>query len=183
MHVTNHGAASSGIGLRIRTLGERMRTHLRRNDESGQSLVEFAVCVPVLLLVLTGIMTFAVALNNYMVMTNAVSASALVLSVDRNNSLTPCQDASNAFVNAAPTLKASSLKFTYSLNGVSYGPYTGKTAGSSCTSSSLTTGAAGNLVAGQSAQITVTYPCNLSVYGHNFVPSCNLQVQTTEIVQ
>jgi Flp pilus assembly protein TadG len=177
----NHSVVSVEASLKTRTISKYVRLRLQAGDE-GQSLVEFAMCLPILLLVLTGITTFGLALNNYLMMTNAVSTSAQLLSVDRSNTTNPCQDAATSFVNAAPNLNASNLTFSYSLNGVSYGPYKGASA-STCSSSSSSTGAAGNLKTGKAAQVTVTYPCNLSVYGHNFMPSCNLEVQTTEIVQ
>jgi Flp pilus assembly protein TadG len=182
MNVINHNAASPGADIEISFLSERIRARLRASSDEGQSLLEFALCVPVLLLLVTGIMTFGLALNNYLVMTNAVSTSAQLLSVSRSNTTDPCSLTATSFTTSAPNLTASNLSFTYVLNGVSYGPYKGLSA-STCSSSSTSTGAAGNLVAGQSAEVTVSYPCNLAVYGHNYLPTCNLVVQTTEIVQ
>ncbi|HYK36133.1 TadE/TadG family type IV pilus assembly protein [Alloacidobacterium sp.] len=168
----------------METLSLRGRIRARRHPscDDGQSILEFALCVPVLLLIVTGITTFGVALSNYLTMTNAVGTAAQYLAVQRSVTTNPCSDAANAFVNAAPNLNTANLTFSFSLNGTSYGPYTGLSK-STCSSSSTSTGAAGNLVAGGSAQMTVYYPCNLAVYGHNFLPNCNLAVQTTEIVQ
>ena len=159
-----------------------LRNRLRLGNDTGQSILEFALCAPVLLLVVTGIATFGIALNNYLVMTNAVGTATQYLALQRNVTTNPCQDAANSFVNASPNLNSANLTFSYSLNGTAYGAYNGLTA-STCSSSSTSTGAAGNLIAGKPVQMTVTYPCNLSVYGHNYIPSCYLQVQTTEIVQ
>ena len=185
MNSTNHAAASPGVSAEARSLSERIRARLRPRTEEGQSLLEFALCVPVLLLLVTGIMTFGLALNNYLIMTNAVSTSAQYLAVNRANTTDPCSLTANAFANAAPNLNSSNLQFSFVLNGTSYptsGTYSGLSS-ATCSSSSTTTGAAGNLVAGQPAQVTVSYPCNLAVYGHNYLPTCNLVVQTTEIVQ
>jgi Flp pilus assembly protein TadG len=181
MNVINHIAASQEASIRA----ERRRRGLRTGSDEGQSVLEFALCVPVLLLIVTGITTFGIALNNYLTMTNAISTSAQLVSVNRSNTTDPCSLAATAFASAAPNLNSTNLKFSFVLNGTAYpssGTYSGST-GSTCSSSSTTTGAAGNLVAGQPAKVTVSYPCNLTVYGHNYLPSCNLVVQTTEIVQ
>jgi Flp pilus assembly protein TadG len=144
-------------------------------DEGG-ALVEMAVTLPVLLLIVTGIFTFGLALNNYLELTDAVGISARLLAISRGQTTDPCATTTAAFYKAAPYLKTTSLSFTFVLNGTSY-------TGASCSSSSTTTGAAGNLVQGQAAQVTVTYPCNLAVYGKNYAPSCTLTAQTTELVQ
>jgi len=185
MNVINHIAASPGVRKDTRSLRERLWARLCASREEGQSILEFALCAPILLLIVTGITTFGIALNNYLVMTNAVSTSAQYLAIRRSNTTDPCLDAASTFISASPNLKSTNLTFNFSLNGTAYGPYTGLTSSTTsvCSSSSTTTGAAGNLVAGQPAQVTVTYPCNLSVYGHNYIPSCYLEVQTTEIVQ
>jgi len=144
-------------------------------DEGG-ALVEMAVTLPVLLLIVTGIFTFGLALNNYLELTDAVGISARLLAISRGQTTDPCSTTTAAFYKAAPYLKAANLSFTFVLNGTTY-------TGTSCSSGSTTTGAAGNLVQGQPAQITVTYPCNLAVYGKNYAPSCTLTAQTTELVQ
>lgn len=182
MELISCTAASPEVSKKTPSLCGYVRARLRRSSDEGQSLLEFALCTPVLLLIVTGITTFGIALNNYMTMTNAVGTAAQYLAVQRSVTTNPCSDAANAFVGAAPNLNSANLTFSFSLNGTSYGPYVGLSK-STCSSSSTSTGAAGNLVAGQSAQMTVYYPCNLAVYGHNYLPNCNLEVQTTEIVQ
>jgi Flp pilus assembly protein TadG len=174
MNVTTHTAATPGAAIKARSLRERIRAHFRTRSDEGQSLLEFALCAPILLIVVTGISTFGFTLNNYLVMTNAVNTSAQLLAIMRNSPTytDPCGAAVTAFQNAAPILKTSGLKYSFVLNGVSY-------------ASNTTTCTAGvtNLVQGQSAQMTVTYPCNLAVYGANLLPGCTLKVQTTEMVQ
>jgi len=132
--------------------------------------------LPILLLIVTGIYTFGIALNNYLQLTDAVGISARLLAISRGQTTDPCSITTAAFYKAAPYLKTASLSFTFVLNGTTY-------TGTSCSSSSTTTGAAGNLVQGQPAQVTVTYPCNLAVYGKNYAPSCTLTAQTTELEQ
>jgi Flp pilus assembly protein TadG len=146
-----------------------------RRDE-GQSLVEFAVCLPPMLILMTGIFAFGITAANYVTLTNATSAAALQLAIARGNTLDPCALASSTVYSAAPNLKASSLTFAYSFNGNAQ-------SGTTCSSASTSTGAPGELVQGKSAQITVTYPCNLVIYKANNFPSCTLTSKTTELVQ
>lgn len=182
MNVISPTAATQRARVKIRLRREQIHARFSVLGDEGQSILEFALCAPILLLIVTGITTFGLALNNYLTMTNAIGSSAQALAVSRGNTLDPCHDTATAFANASPNLDATKLKFTFVLNGVSYGQYTGLS-GSTCSSSSTTTGAPGNVKEGQPVQVTVTYPCNLAVYGRNYLPSCNLVVQTTEIVQ
>jgi hypothetical protein len=40
------------------------------------------------------------------------------------------------------------------------------------------------MVAGQTAIVKATYPCDLTVMGHNYAPSsCNLSAQTAQMIQ
>ena len=153
-----------------------MLKYLFGHDEDGQSLVEFTLCVPILLLVVTGICTFGVTINNYMMLTEAVNVAARQLVVQRGQTTDPCSIVSAAVYNAAPNLTASSLTFTLVLNGSTY-------TGASCSSSSTTSGAAANLVQGSTMKVNIAYPCTLKVYGYNYAPSCSLTAQTAEYVQ
>jgi len=174
MNVISHTAASPGAGLRFRSLRERVRAVFRARSDEGQSLLEFALVAPILLVVVTGIATFGFTLNNYLVMTNAVNTGAQLLALTRNSPTypDPCAAAVTAFQNAAPILKTSNLKYSFVLSTQTYASNT-----TTCT------GGTAYLLQGQSAQMTVTYPCNLTVYGANLLPGCTLRVQTTEIIQ
>lgn len=144
--------------------------------EEGNALVEMALVIPILMLIVTALFAFGIGLNNYLELTDAVSIAARQMAISRGQTTDPCAQAVTTIERAAPQLKPASLTFTFVLNGTSY-------PGTSCSSSTTTTGAAGNLVQGASAQMTVTYPCNLAVYGRNYAPSCTLTAQTTELVQ
>ena len=145
-------------------------------DDHGQAAVELALCLPVLLLVVTGITAFGLVLVNDQVLNNATSVGAQQLAISRGQTTDPCATLVSAVEAAAPNLKPANLTFAFVLNGVSY-------SGTSCSSASTSTGAAGNLVQGKSAQVTVTYPCSLAVYKANYAPNCSLQAQATELVQ
>jgi Flp pilus assembly protein TadG len=166
-------AASPGVRVGTRSLGRRVRT---RNEE-GQALVEFALSLPLLMLILTGMVTFGIALHNYLELTNAVTIGARLLAISRGQTTDPCATTAAAVYHAAPFLKPANLTFTLVLNGTSYPNMT------TCPSASTTAGAAGNLLQGSEARVTATYPCDLRVYGFNYAPSCTLTARTTELVQ
>lgn len=169
-------AASPGVSIEIRPPRKHDPARLRTGDRQGQSLLEFAVCLPILLLIVTGICTFGMALNNYLSLTNAVSVGGRLLAISRGQTTDPCATTASAVYGAAPLLSQSALSFTLVLNGTPY-------SGASCSSTSTTTGAAGNLQQGTTATVTVSYPCNLSVYGVNYLPTCSLTSQIAELVQ
>jgi len=162
--------------LLLRMHRSRLLRGLHHRGEEGGALVEMAMVLPMLMLIVTGIFAFGIALNNYLQLTDAVDTGARLLAISRGQTTDPCASVVSAIERGAPFLKPASLSFTFVLNGTSY-------SGTSCSSSSTTTGAAGNLVQGTSAQVTVTYPCNLAVYGTNYAPHCTMVAQTTELVQ
>lgn len=145
-------------------------------------LVEFALGVPALLLILVGAAMFGVAFNNQIALTFATGSAAQQLSMSRGQTTDPCSLASTAVANAVPYLNPANLGFTIVLGGTSYSGNCAtlpKTAcasdGNSCTS--------GSLVQAETAQVTVTYPCNLKVLSFNPAPSCVLTAQTSVYIQ
>ena len=145
--------------------------------QDGGALVEMALCMPILLLILTGIFSFGVAFNNDLMLTDAVSIGARNVGISRGQTTDPCADTVKVVKAAAPFLNQANLSFTFVFNGNP--AHTGTT----CSSASTTTGAAGELVQGKPATVTVSYPCNLTVYGTGVAPACTLTAQTTELVQ
>jgi Flp pilus assembly protein TadG len=175
--MSNSEGPTASLAVRVKTLSRRNgHARLRFGKVRGGSLIEFALVLPMLLLIVTGICTFGIALNNYLMLTDSVGTGARLLAISRGQTTDPCATTAAAVYNAAPLLVPASFSFSFVLNGTSY-------SGASCSSSSVTTGAAGNLVQGQPAQVTVTYPCSLSVYGINYAPNCTLKAQVTELVQ
>ena len=148
---------------------------LRLQEERGNALVEMAFVLPIMLMVVTGIFNFGLVLQHYLELTNAVSIGARQLSVSRSNTLDPCALVSNAVVGGSPTLNSSNLAFTVVMNGDTY-------TGTSCPAANYTSGSAGDMKQGGSVKVTVTYPCNFQIYGHNY-GACTLVGQTTEIFQ
>jgi len=147
---------------------KRIRSAFTR-DEQGGALVETAVSLPIILLLMTGIFSFSIALHQKLALAEAVSAGGRVLAVERGDT-DPCQKATDAIYGAAPTLDKTNLKISYVLDGVAVG-------------SNVTTCANNpNMTAGRTAQIIATYPTSVAVYGKSF-GSLSLQTQISEAIQ
>jgi Flp pilus assembly protein TadG len=144
-------------------------------NESGQAAIELAVCLPVLLLLVTGLGAYGLLFTKYLMLTDAVNEGARQLAVSRGQTTDPCSVVYYSVTNAAPTLTATNMTFQVVLNGASY-------SGSSCSSSSTYSGAAGNLTLGTPAKVTVTYPCTYALYGMG-TKACSLVASTTELMQ
>lgn len=176
MQETSLTAKSLYIDKTRRSFVGRLRACLHRRHDAGQSMVEFALCLPVMLLVVTAVYAFGVTLHHYLVLSDAVSVGTRYLAISRGQTTDPCSTLSTAVFAAAPNLTPANITFSYQLNNVAY-------SGTSCSSTSTTTGSSGNLVQGSTVQVTATYPCSLAVYGKNYAPTCNLSTTTTELVQ
>jgi Flp pilus assembly protein TadG len=146
------------------------------SDEQGSAMVELCLVVPILMLMVTGIFSFGVFLRQNLALTDAVNIGAKLLSVNRGNTLDPCNMVYTAVVAAAPSLDPNSMTFSYTFDGTAQ-------SGSSCSSASSTTGPPSELVQGTPISVTVTYPCSLAIYQVNLVPNCIMTAQLTVIEQ
>jgi Flp pilus assembly protein TadG len=149
-------------------------------DVSGAAAVEFALIVPVLLLIMLGIFVFGIAFGNYIMVTNAADAGTLQLTVSRGDS-TPYTDTVNAVYASAPALK------TCPIASASARP-TGLTIsltvnGTACSSDSTCQTALTPASAGQAASVKVSYPCSLIIMQTNYLPSCTLTANSTGRIQ
>ena len=144
------------------------------SDERGSAVVEMAIALPIMLMMLTGIFSFSMAMYQKLQLAEALSSGGRVLAADRGD-IDPCQTATSAIFASAPGLNSSQITLTYTIGGVSYGAGT-----TSCPGSGSTANA--NMTAGGVAQIQASYPCSLSVYGASFA-SCTMGTQISENVQ
>src|SRR5271170_2799538 len=99
---------ASAVRVEVRSNGNRPR--FRRED--GQAALELALVLPLLMTVLFGIIVFGMALNNYIVLTNAATAGVQALSISRGQTLNPCTTVTAPFYSAAPNLTAANVLFT-----------------------------------------------------------------------
>jgi Flp pilus assembly protein TadG len=142
-----------------------------RRGEHGGALVEMAVTLPILFLIMTGIFSFSIALYQKMELAQAVSTGSRFLAVDRGDT-DPCASTATKVYAAAPGLSPSSMTFNFQLTG-SNGTTTTYTT-PTCSGAVMSTGG--------SAQLKITYPCTLQVYGVNFA-GCSLSTAVAEVIQ
>ena len=72
-------------------------THKRLSEERGQAMVEFAVVLPILVMLLLAIWQFGVVFYNYISITDAARVGARAAAVNRTNN--PCAAATSAIQN------------------------------------------------------------------------------------
>jgi Flp pilus assembly protein TadG len=141
-----------------------------RSDKRGGALVEFAVTLPLFLMLITAIFSFSMAIYQKLELAEAVAAGGRVLASDRGDT-DPCKTTAAAIAAAAPTLSSSGLTYSFSING-------GTATGGTCTGSA----GASNMLTGHTAMVSAGYPCSIQVYRFSF-PGCTLASTISEQVQ
>jgi Flp pilus assembly protein TadG len=178
------GKIAAVAALKIAKLIER--TGRCCGGEEGSTLVEMAFVLPILLIVLTGIFSFGLILNQYRVLTNAVNngsrAFAMSASTDGATSMMdsgdPCKYSATIIQSAASNLSASNLTYT-----ITYTTY--KT---SAVTTYTGTGASAPSCAGlimsqyDIVQIKAVYPVTPIMFG-SLTSSLSLTAQSAELVQ
>lgn len=156
-----------------------------RNEESASALVEFTMILPILVMIMVGILTFGLTLNNYLELTQAVNNAARQISVSRSFYATPgityggssytdpCALVFAVLKAQAPTLNSANMTQTLVLNGTSY-------------STTSCAGADSNLLSGNTDKLTVTYPyvaISIDFPHPNTTYSGNFSASITDVVQ
>jgi Flp pilus assembly protein TadG len=119
----------------MRTSRHKTSSRLRRDN--GQTLVEFALVLPLLVLLVFGLLQFGVAFHNYLGITDATRVAARAAAVKRTHD--PCGAARTAIQQTVSTRQWSQI-------------------------SSRVTCAAGSNV-GDPVTITITYPYSIGLPG------------------
>ena len=147
--------------------------------DNGGSIVEFALVVPLMMLLITGMFSIGIMLNSYIMLTNGVNAGARAFALSRGvytSSTTkitdPCAYAVQAAKQAAPNLNssASTISITWTPSGGSATTYTTGT----CNGVAI--------ASGDTVQLQATYPVTMIVYGWTGGRQ-SISQQTTELVQ
>jgi Flp pilus assembly protein TadG len=155
-------------------------------------MLEFALVLVVLALLALGIITFGIAFNNQITLTNAANNAAQALMSSRGAvNADPCAAANTALAQAGASLNNVNI---YGSNPLSFsisaytdtntpnttGPYNvvfSTTGGPSCKAEAT------DLTTGQEVVVTATYGCKLQFLGINFAPTCKLSAQAAEAVE
>jgi Flp pilus assembly protein TadG len=154
------------IAVNVSSWGGRLRRAAR---EDGSAAVEFAIVLPLLLLVVLGVIQFGVTLTNYEQLTDGVRLAARQLAMGRS-STTPYTAVTTALQNGTPGLKWANIAYTVTVNG------------STCNTDATCSAALG-AAQGLTSSLTATYACNLKVMGINKTTSCTLSASTAELVE
>jgi Flp pilus assembly protein TadG len=127
----------------------------RSKRENGQTMVEFALVLPILLMLLLGVIQFGIAFNNYLAVTDAVRAGARQGAVAR---YLPPGD-------RCPSVEARVRESADNLDQAKLGV--------TCASS---------FAAGEDVTVSASYPYSISILGM-VVKSGDLTATTTERVE
>ena len=143
-------------------------------NRSGSSATEFAIILPVFLLLLLGIIQIGIIFNQYIELANGTAAGGRTLASARG-STSAYTDTLTAIHGAAPNLNSFAT------------PITGQTltvvvAGTTCTSGNQAGACASAFASGASAVITVTYPCSIALLWFS-ISGCTLGTSDTEYIQ
>jgi len=125
-------------------LGQLPGARIRAFREEGSSLNEFAMVLPLLGMVLTGIIWGGITFYDYVTLADAVAVGARTLATSRGTT-DPCTLANTALTNAATNLRTAQITIAAeSFQG---------SGGSSCTA----------LQPGDAGTVSATYPCNMTI--------------------
>ncbi|WP_162601855.1 TadE/TadG family type IV pilus assembly protein [Occallatibacter savannae] len=158
----------------------------------GGALVEMALVVPVMIMLITGMASFGIALNNYLLLSHASAVGARYLAVNQGNfsngtTTNPCAMAATQIQAAAAGIAASQLSYSITLTPTASGTATTYTSsngtsgfgsGSGCaTGGTASMGSGGGIVT-----VSVNHPVMpFVVFWSNH--SLNLNATTTEVIQ
>jgi Flp pilus assembly protein TadG len=159
--------------------------------EEGSTLVEMAFVLPIMLIILTGVFSFGIILNQYLVLTNSVNngARAFAMSAGQDgstsmmNSGDPCKYAASTIQTGSSNLAASNLNLT-----ITYGSYSGSPSGTAAVTTYTGTASSWPSCSGLKmygydyVTIQATYPVTPLLFGR-VSSAMNLTSSSTELVQ
>lgn len=144
---------------------QSMRTpvrHSKRRREEGQAMIEMALILPVLLLLIGGIVKFGIVYNNHIILTDSVRVGSRQLALGRGLP-DGCTPAIKRLKDSAENLDPTKIVVAAPVFG----------GGSACNT----------MFQGDASTISATYPCELTIFGIDFFPSCTLKASATEAVE
>lgn len=149
----------------------RRFANIRRED--GQALVEFALVLPILLMLATAITSFGIVFYRYITLTDAVRSAARTLSLGRGNTAAapndPCTEAINEAVNSAIDAKLTSNNVHLIINGMQ--------------TAAPCAGTGTNWTQGNQVTVTASVPYTLSIFGVISIKSGTLTAQATDAIE
>jgi Flp pilus assembly protein TadG len=131
----------------------------RRKGEDGQALVEFALVIPLLLVVLFGIVQFGIMMNTYINVSDAARSGARQLALEQGNN-DPCDPAMQVATTAGSSAQISTTNVTITFAS----PTGGATSNDYC----LATGASKTPMTSAWPNASNLYPANNNTTGPNY---------------
>ena len=176
---------------RISSAKRRLSFQPSAHDEGG-ALVEMALVVPIMLTLITGMASFGIALNNYLLLSHASAVGARYIAVNQGNfsngaATNLCAMAATQIQAAAAGIAASQLSYSITLTPSASGTATTYTSSNGTSSfgsgSACATGGAANMGSGGGiVTVSVSHPVSpFVVFWNN--RSLNLNATTTEVIQ
>lgn len=148
--------------------------------DDGGSLVEMAVALPVVMLLITGIVSCGLMLSSYLLLSHATDVGARNFALSRGATTNPCADAVAVIQASAPTIAASNVTYTFKIGSDTF---TGNSSGFSGTAASdCSQLGTADMVAGTKVSVTISYPVKLMIYG--WTPTnVTLSPSTSEVIE
>jgi len=179
MRRVNGFAESKRLSSSARSAGKRVRACLHKGDE-GNTIVEMALMMPILMTVMLGIFVLGILFINYRALYQAVGdGSDFLQALSKDAAGTEiCNATFNYMTGVAPTLNPNTLNVTITLNGAATTLNGTNLASNKCYSSGT------NMAPGVNVSVSATYPCNFIIYGKDYSGgSCLLNTQpSTQLI-
>ena len=178
-----------------RILSTKPRTTRRLKDllsSEGSAIIEMGFIVPIMMIFVTGIVSFGLILNNYLVLSHAADVGARYLAINQGNfsngaTTNPCAMAAAQIQATAIAIPRSKISYSITLLPSASGTATTYTStngtsgfGSGTNCASGGNGNMGN--GGGTVTVTLSYPATPFIYLFNN-STINLTATTTEIIQ
>ncbi len=170
----------------------RLLRNLLSPHSEGGALVEMALVVPVMMTLITGMASFGIALNNYLLLSHAANVGARYMAINQGNftngaTTNPCAMAATQIQAAAVGIPASQISYSITLTPTATGTATTYTSSNGTTGfgsgTSCATGGTANMgTGGGIVTVTVSRPFTpFIVLWSN--KALSLVATTTEIIQ
>jgi Flp pilus assembly protein TadG len=160
LHGMSRGAVTERVSIPVRPIGGRFRACLRSGDE-GQSIVEFAFVLPLMVLLVMGLFGLGLFIAYYQALTQATGEAAQTLAKSRAITADPCATTLTALEAASPLhLNPSSITLTVQfapLNSTTFTTLGGNSCPTTASSSLGGTTSGGTVIVG----VSYIYSCHL----------------------
>lgn len=149
--------------------------------EEGGALVEFAVVLPMMMVLITGMFSFGVVLNNYMVLTTSIGNGSRALALSRGQTTPalaasdPCAYAVQVAQSSGPALNPKGMSFNISWTTIN-------SAGTSVTTKYTNSCPGLSMNQGDTVQVSGSYAVNMLIFGVK-PGALNMTASAAELVE